>query len=131
MFPVLFVDDDSAMRLLMKRVLSSEFRVETASGGDEARRILEAAVQPFAVIVADLSMAHGNGLQLLAAVQQLAPETVRILMSGDHRLTLEPGLTVGVDLFRVLLKPVDNGTILSAVRAGVERHAQLSAALAA
>src|SRR5262245_36584324 len=79
---VLIADDDDGMRAAAERfVTRMGFRVLTASDGQEALAALS-TVHPEAAIV-DLQMPHVNGLEVLRAVRQTAPECQVMLMTAE------------------------------------------------
>jgi two-component system response regulator PhcR len=119
------------MRVLLQRVLSLDFEIVVAGGAREAMAIIKAQPQPFAVVIADMTMQDGNGVDLLVALRRLAPATVRILFSGDHRVETQPEVYGPADPFRVLIKPISNREVVSAIRAAVEWRAGALPALAA
>src|SRR5208282_667625 len=79
---ILCVDDDSNILLGYQRALRKQFQIDVALGGAEGL----AAVRdqgPYAVIVADMRMPAMNGVQLLAKVREIAPDTVRMMLTGN------------------------------------------------
>jgi len=78
---ILVVDDEQSMRELLEYVFREEgFAVSTASGVSDAAERLKA--DTFEVIISDLRMADGSGLDLLQLVQQRSPESVFILITA-------------------------------------------------
>lgn len=79
---VLAVDDDPALRVLMRRWLTHfGCEVETAADGIEAlARVRERA---FDALVTDLRMPGIDGLQLLAMVRELDPDIAVVFLSGE------------------------------------------------
>ncbi|MBN2431851.1 MAG: sigma-54-dependent Fis family transcriptional regulator [Acidobacteria bacterium] len=78
---VLIVDDEQSMRELLEYVFREDgFTVATAAGITEAASLLE--TQPFEVIISDLRMEDGSGLDLLQIVQQRSPESAFILITA-------------------------------------------------
>jgi putative nucleotidyltransferase with HDIG domain len=103
---VLFVDDEPKVLQGLGRMLRSErnnFETSFAVSGSEALSLL--AKEHFDVVVSDLRMPQMTGLQLLAEVKALYPDTVRIILSGeaDQDIALK---SVNVS-HRFLHKPCD------------------------
>jgi DNA-binding NtrC family response regulator len=83
---ILFVDDDPRLLAAVTRVLhSSPFDLRTATDG---RAALEALRDdgPFAAMVSDLRMPGMDGITLLRQARENAPDTVRILLTGQADL---------------------------------------------
>lgn len=111
---VLFVDDESRVLQGLGRMLRTErnnFETSFAVSGSEALSLL--AKEHFDVVVSDLRMPQMTGLQLLAEVKALYPDTVRIILSGeaDQDITLE---SVNVS-HRFLHKPCDPEVLKSTI----------------
>ncbi len=79
---ILFVDDDPNLLAAFQRNLRKLYTFDTATGGEEAIRLVQSS-GPYAVIVADMQMPGMNGIELLAKVCELAPDTVRIMLTGN------------------------------------------------
>lgn len=82
---LLVVDDDSATRELLARLLTREgFQVSTAESGEAALKMLEDGLQPEA-IVADLQMPGTAGRLFATKARSLCREEILILaMSGSE-----------------------------------------------
>jgi DNA-binding NtrC family response regulator len=129
---ILYVDDDPGMRALLARVLAFDFQVTIASGAREAMNILQGREVPFDVVITDMTMRDGNGIDLLEYLRHFSPSTARILFSGDYRIQSEPGVFTECDPFRVLIKPVANKVVTDAVHAAIQwQSATAGQALAA
>jgi HD-like signal output (HDOD) protein len=106
MIRVLFVDDEVNVLQGMKRSLHDmrqEWEMHFASGGEEALRLI--AAQPFDVVVSDMRMPGMDGGKLLAEVQRLRPDALRLILSGhsDQDMimrTVKPA-------HQFLLKPIE------------------------
>lgn len=81
---VLVVDDEPAIRGLLRDLLAEEFTVTVVGSAEEALDRL--AGQPFDVILADQQLPGQSGVQLLEHVCRRAPHSIRILMTGLGRL---------------------------------------------
>ncbi|MGQ9854090.1 MAG: HDOD domain-containing protein [Candidatus Oleimicrobiaceae bacterium] len=104
---ILFVDDESRVLQGLQRLLHpmrGAWEMHFATSGEAALALL--AAQPFDVVVTDMRMPGINGAELLERVQQLYPQTVRIVLSGysDHETVLR---SVGT-AHQYLAKPCDS-----------------------
>lgn len=78
---VLFVDDDLNLLESFSRNLGRSFQVDTAEGADEALRCLTRNGE-YAVLVADQRMPGMDGVRFLQEASQIAPQTVRLMLTG-------------------------------------------------
>jgi response regulator RpfG family c-di-GMP phosphodiesterase len=78
---VLFVDDDRELLNAIYRRLGRRFSIDLADGGAAALDAI-AMRGPYAVVVADMQMPGMTGIELFGQVRQIAPESVRILLTG-------------------------------------------------
>ncbi|BCS89819.1 hypothetical protein PSDVSF_30610 [Pseudodesulfovibrio sediminis] len=78
--------------------------------------------QPFAVVVSDFKMPFMSGVELLAKIKEIAPETVRMVLTGYADLEVAISAVNRGDIFRFLTKPCDKDTLMSALKAGVEQY---------
>lgn len=78
---VLVVDDDSALRRTLLRVLKAWFDVVLAESIADALEKIEAS--PFDVVVSDDKMSDGLGRTLLTTIRDRFPGTRRVLISGQ------------------------------------------------
>lgn len=104
---VLVVDDESLVRWSLEEVLNAlGHRVECASDGLEAARMLSEAALPPDVVLLDYRLPGGNGLTLVPKIRAVAPKSRIILMTayGSPDLVAH-ALALGVD--RVVDKPID------------------------
>ena len=78
---VLVVDDEAGMRLMLATFLQQEgYKVKTATSVSEALALLEK--YSFDMVVTDLSMPGGSGLDLLSGVKESHPGLPVIVMSA-------------------------------------------------
>lgn len=83
-------------------------------------------LQP-AVIVSDMRMPGMNGAELLARARTLAPNTIRVLLTGHAELEAAVRAVNEGQIFRFLMKPCPSPAFLSAVQAAVEQHRLVTA----
>ena len=118
---ILVVDDDLSVLAAVARSLRRTFEVHTAEGGEAALECL-AANGPFAIVMSDMRMPGMDGLELISEVRRVAPDTVRMLLTGQTEMdpvidAIESGL-----LFRCLAKPCRPEELREALEAAFERY---------
>jgi CheY-like chemotaxis protein len=80
---VLVVEDESALRKLMTKVLErASFQVVEAKDAEQAVEICKSWTEPLDMVVSDLAMPKLNGLQLKEIVSGLRPKLKFLLISG-------------------------------------------------
>jgi len=101
---ILFVDDDPNLLASVERNLRRKFQLETAEGGEAAlAKIAERG--PYAVVVSDRQMPRMDGIQFLTLVKQRAPDTVRIMLTGNADLEAAIKVVNEGGIFSFLTKP--------------------------
>jgi DNA-binding NtrC family response regulator len=109
--PILVVADSEPMRRLYVNVLTDEgIEILTASSKDEALALIEPAVS---LVITDLEMDGGAGLELVQALRSGHPELPIICMGADPHL-LSQASVAGADAF--LTKPLDADDVRIVVR---------------
>jgi response regulator RpfG family c-di-GMP phosphodiesterase len=104
MEPILFVDDDPNVLSAMRRSLNKVVNLETAEGGEAALALI-AEGNIYSVIVADMRMPGMDGVALLNHMKELAPDTVRMMLTGNaDQATAIKAVNEG-NIFRFLTKP--------------------------
>lgn len=123
---ILFVDDDPLILAALSRTLRQRYDFDTAIGGAEALARLE---QPgnYAVVLADMRMPGMDGVQLLERFRTLAPDTVRLMLTGNaDQQTAIDAINRG-HIFRFLNKPADPDTLRQALDDALDQHALICA----
>jgi ATP-dependent Lon protease len=111
---LLVVDDEPIARSNLRHVLGREgYSVEVAANGEEALALM--ARQEFDCIVTDLKMDRMDGMQLLEAARQVAPNTKFILVTGYA--TVDNAVrAIKTGAVHYLSKPIDLQELRDAVR---------------
>jgi CheY-like chemotaxis protein len=117
---ILCVDDEPNVLESLSDTLRKRFDVTTTTNGFEALRILKE--DPFEVVVSDMRMPMLNGARFLSLAREHAPDTVRLLLTGQS--TLDDAVTAVNDgeVFRVMLKPCPGRELVATLDAAVTRH---------
>jgi len=117
---VLVVDDEEYVRESLAELLRAEgMGVTTASGAHEALEVL--AKKRFDVIVTDLRMPSGDGLELLEESRAAGIAIPIILISGMGSVS-DAVAAMKAGAFDFLAKPVDPDEIALLVRRAAERR---------
>jgi response regulator RpfG family c-di-GMP phosphodiesterase len=118
---ILCVDDDANILLGYQRALRKRFQIEVALGGEEGLAAIREQ-GPYAVVVADMRMPGMNGVELLTQARQVAPDTVRMMLTGnsDQQTALE-AVNEG-HIFRFMTKPCAPENFAKALDAGLVQH---------
>ena len=123
---ILMVDDEDAVLVGYQRMFRNEFQIETAASGAAAVAAL-GATGPYAVVVSDMRMPEMDGTQLLRKVKVLAPDTVRIMLTGDDDIRNAVTAVNEGSIFRFLTKPCNKDTLAKALTAGLMQYRLLTA----
>lgn len=123
---ILFVDDDQNLLDSLKRQLRNTFTVETALGPREG---LVAISQrgPFAVIVCDLRMPLMDGVHFLANAGKIAPDSVRMMLTGNADLSSAIKALNEGNIYRFITKPCEPDTLSTLIDQGVRQYRLITA----
>ncbi len=120
---VLLVDDEASVLDSFCRGLRKKFKVTTASSGQEALELLKRSPN-FAVVISDMRMPGMSGLELLAKVRDLSPDTIRIMLTGNaDQQTVIDAINQG-EIYKFLTKPCDISIMSDTIAEGISRYKQ-------
>jgi response regulator RpfG family c-di-GMP phosphodiesterase len=103
---ILFVDDESAALEGYKRILHKDFQVNSALSGEEGLAAI-GNKGSYAVVVSDMRMPGMDGVQFLARVREISPQTVRVILTGHADIECAMNAVNEDAVFRFLTKPCD------------------------
>ena len=106
---ILFVDDEERIVTALRSIFRPNYHVFTATNGPEALEFVR-KFQPH-VVVSDQRMPQMTGVELLRRVKGIAPNTVRMLLTGYSDLAAIVGSINDGEVFRFISKPWDNREI--------------------
>jgi response regulator RpfG family c-di-GMP phosphodiesterase len=123
---ILLVDDDSNALSGYRRILSREFQLETALGGEEALKLV-AEKGPYAVVVSDMRMPGMDGIQLLSKIKIESPNTIRVMLTGYGDMdTAIDAINEGA-IFRFLSKPCSKELMAKTLTAALVQYRLITA----
>jgi len=118
---ILFVDDDPNVLDGFQRRLHRDFNTATALGGEEGLNVIKSK-GPFAVVIADMQMPKMNGVEMLAKVKEISPNSVRMMLTGNaDQMTAIKAINEG-SIFRFLTKPCPMEAVGRALVAGIDQY---------
>ncbi len=110
---LMFVDDEPRILRLLDFIFREDYAVLTAESGKNALELM--AKHDVWVVVSDQRMPEMTGIQLLAEVHRLYPNTIRMLLTGYSDLVAIIGAVNEGEVFRFLNKPWNQDELKSVV----------------
>lgn len=108
------------------RVLRRDFTVVSATSAAQALALVRDGPE-FAVVISDLQMPGIDGVSLLGHIRNLAPTTVRIMLTGRGSLETAVAAVNEGEIFRFLRKPVAPDLLEAVVVAAAEQYRMVTA----
>jgi nitrogen-specific signal transduction histidine kinase/ActR/RegA family two-component response regulator len=121
---ILVVEDEDAVRKLAVTVLTRQgFSVLAANGPAQALKIVTDNLGPIDLLLTDVVMPGGNGVDLAAAISALRPQIKVVVMTGYAQASIasQGVLKEGIVL---LEKPFSPNLLLARVRMALDAEAQ-------
>jgi response regulator RpfG family c-di-GMP phosphodiesterase len=118
---ILCVDDEKNVLEELARPLRALFSIETAVGGEQGLEVLRSK-GPFVVVMSDLRMPGMTGTEFLARSRLIAPDSVRVLLTGHGDLEAAIAAVNEGSIFRFLTKPCPNEVLARSLAACAEQY---------
>jgi FixJ family two-component response regulator len=118
---ILFVDDEKAVLEAFQRMLHSCYAIRTATSGGEGLLTLERD-GPFGVVISDMQMPGMNGAEFLARVREKAPNTVRMLLTGQADMHAAIDAVNRGQILHFLTKPCPKDVLVAAINSGLDQY---------
>jgi two-component system nitrogen regulation response regulator NtrX len=116
---ILIVEDEANIRRVLRKVLMDEDatrNISEAADGVEAIDVI--GKQTFDLILCDIKMPKKDGIEVLTAAQELAPDTPVVMISGHGDLaTAVQAMRLGA--YDYIAKPPDLNHLLQTVRSAL------------
>jgi response regulator RpfG family c-di-GMP phosphodiesterase len=123
---ILFVDDDPNLLAACERNFRKTFQLDTAAGGEIGLEKI-AANGPYAVVISDRQMPRMDGIQFLSTVRQRAPDTIRIMLTGNVDLEAAVRVVNEGNIFRFLIKPCPQEILLKTLEDAIKQYRLVTA----
>ena len=111
---ILLVDDEEKLLSALRRCLSEDFNILTATSGSQALELIDHDTD-VAVIVADMQMPEMDGIELLKRVKIKAPAIRRLMLTGNADLETAIAAINEGKVMRFLRKPCDTDDLKAAL----------------
>jgi DNA-binding NarL/FixJ family response regulator len=121
---VLFVDDDQSILEGIRLAHGRRHNLRLASSGEKGLTILQDD-PGVAVVVSDISMPIMDGAAFLARARQIAPNAVRMLLTGTSDIESAARAVNDGRIFHFLTKPCPPEALQSALELALELHVDL------
>ncbi|WP_285961667.1 response regulator [Pseudomonas tohonis] len=115
---VMFVDDEE--RILRSLALQFRRDYEVLTESDPLRALERLAREPVHIVVSDQRMPQMSGAELLTQVREMAPDCLRILLTGYSDLDAAVEALNSGGIFRYLTKPWDPQEMAFTLRQAAE-----------
>jgi len=122
---ILCVDDEPRVLEGLALNLQRHYRVSTATSGSAGLALI--ATDPPALVVSDMRMPEMDGAAFLGQVKERAPDTVRLLLTGQADLNSAVAAVNQGQVFRFLTKPCDPKSLLAAIEAAATQYRLVTA----
>ncbi len=127
---ILIIDDDANLLAGLQRQLRKHYDLTCAQGGHEGVEAVETAMTgrtPFAVVVSDMRMPGMDGVETLSRIKEIAPDTVRMMLTGNaDQQTAIDAINMG-SIFRFFSKPCPPERLMEGLNAGIEQYRLINA----
>jgi putative two-component system response regulator len=117
----LIIDDEPGLAENLCHLLRPDFDAEPALTAEEAFDRIESG-ERFAVVLSDLQLPGMDGATLLGRIQELAPETTRMLFTGLYDMEVASRALSEGRIFRFLAKPCAVEELARVLEEGILRH---------
>jgi response regulator RpfG family c-di-GMP phosphodiesterase len=119
---VLCVDDEAQILESLRDTLHEGFDVHTATSGADGLVQLRREPDAYPLIVSDMRMPAMSGAVFLRESRRVAPDAVRILLTGYADLQAAVSAVNDGQLFRFLTKPCEPEELMRACVAGLSQY---------
>jgi CheY-like chemotaxis protein len=118
---ILLVDDDINILKAYLRNLRLKYDITVAESGMAAIKIINES-EAFALVLSDYRMPEMDGVKFLSEVKKLAPDTVRMMLTGYADVNAIITTINEGNVFRFLTKPCPNEVLVKALNDGIEQY---------
>ena len=118
---ILLVDDDPVFLHVYASLLGQHFETDAAEGAHQALEMIDQH-GPYAVIIADMQMPGMDGLTFLSRIDDLSPQTFKIMFTGHPNLSTIMSAVNELNIFGFFSKDCDSAELIAKVREAMAEY---------
>ncbi|HKP86255.1 MAG TPA: response regulator [Blastocatellia bacterium] len=119
-YTILAVDDEPANLRMLERLFHKDYRVLTATSGENALAILQR--ESVSLIITDQRMPGMTGTELLRESLRTNPDTIKIILTGYTDVSALTDAINSTRIYKFVSKPWDPITLKQTVRDAFREH---------
>ena len=117
---ILIVDDDSSLRLSLKRLLNDpSYKIITTYGCKDTRELDPSLKLDLAIV--DLNLNDGKGTELISELKRKNPYMQSILITGEHSIHITIAEAINQGIFYFIPKPFESSAVISLVEKALKQ----------
>jgi adenylate cyclase len=128
---ILCVDDEitvlDALKVELKNAIGTDYLIEIAEGGEEALEVTKNLLKEgyeIPLVISDHIMTDIRGDELLKQIHLLAPETLKIMLTGQANLKAVGNAIQHANLYRYIAKPWQSEDLQLTVKEAIRSYRQ-------
>jgi len=111
---ILLVDDETNVLDAIKRQLTHQYNIVTATSGNEGITQLEQE-ENIVVVISDLRMPGMDGIEFLSIVKKRFPDNIRVMLSGAADLNAAIKAVNHGNIFHFITKPCSSNIMVNVI----------------
>lgn len=127
---IMLVDDENLVLGALQRVISRQLgdeEIKVEAFQDPRAALRRSAEISFDVVISDYRMPIMDGVSFLAALKEVQPDTVRLVLSAQVDLKALVSAINQAQIFRFLAKPWEDDELLAMIRLALAHRTELLA----
>ncbi len=118
---ILLVDDEINNLQLLKRTFHRKYNILSAQNGLEGLKVFEENRDTISLIISDHKMPVMDGTEFLEKVNEMAPDVIKILLTGFADVEILTDAVNKCNLFQYMLKPFEPEELTNIVELGINK----------
>lgn len=119
MHRIMVVDDEDYILKALRRVLADREDWEVETYNDPAQALRRARTTVFDAVITDYRMPEVDGIELLQALREMQPDTIRILLTGVIDIDTLMSAINQASAFRFIPKPWEDEQLIQCIEEGL------------